>query len=477
MKLLVLVLGIVALATTLALLVIMMVMQKKMLDQIGRIQEMIAGMDKTALIPPASHPEKGEPKGDEKGSQSEQPASKPAKEREGKRKGKKEMVLEAILKRKKEVGAEDLPRVEGELMAFFKKNQNEDYASRLESESYFRRVDISKDPDARVVVLGDIHCDYLSLAAALLKLSVSDYDYFEKAYFVFLGDYLDRGTALFEPLLLLADLKEILGDRMIMLKGNHETINFDAVTKAVKSRVLPDQTAQCLNDYCGENVSFLQSFVRFFRTLPIYVYLKTLNKTVLLAHAAIPRDIQVDRFLLDQETGKIVFNSTTPPVDRLNIRNAIFQDMIWGDPREVEEKIQIEGRFEFGAKQFDRFVSRNHIDLMIRSHEEVTYGFKAFFKNRLYTLFSTGGMGNQQTCYTSVEPALAVVNNKNFFFENSYVYQSVDGIKKQYVNIFSKIEYTEKQVANYQLNDEFICQKEKRKDIVGVMEIILSGFA
>lgn len=473
---LILILGIVAMAAALTLLGIMISMQKKMLGQIKQIQETIAGMDKIALIQQETNPEEGAKKGTETSSD-EQPTSKPPKEPKGGQKSKKEMVLEAVLKRKQEITEGDLARVNQELTAFFEKNQNDDYTSRLDSESYCRYIDISKDPNARVVVFGDIHCDYLSLAAALLKLSVSDYDYYENAYFVFLGDYLDRGTSLFEPLLLFMDLKEILGNRMIMLKGNHETISFDDKAKMVKSRVQPDQTAQCLNEYCSGNGPFLQSFVSFFRMLPIYVYLKTSNKTVLLTHAAIPRDIQVDRFVLDQNTGKIVFNSTVPPDERLNIRNAIFHDMIWGDPKEVDEKIQIDGRFEFGINQFNHFASRNHIDLLIRSHEEVTYGFKAFFKNRLFTLFSTGGKGNKQTCYPSVEPALAVVNNKGYFFENCYVYKSIDGNKEQFVNVFSKIKYTERQVANYQLNDEFICQKEKRKDIESVMESVLSGFA
>ena len=138
---------------------------------------------------------------------------------------KKEMALKAVINRGIEIQPEDLPRVEEEMIAYFDECKNEDYFNDIDSNNYYQFLDIREQPDIRVVIIGDVHCDYKSLAAVMLKLSVSEYDYFEKAYFVFLGDYLDRGCALFEPLLLLMDLKRILGDRLIMLRGNHELID------------------------------------------------------------------------------------------------------------------------------------------------------------------------------------------------------------------------------------------------------------
>ena len=140
---------------------------------------------------------------------------------------KKEMVLNAVINRGIEIQPEDLPRVEEEMLSYFEECKNEDYFIDINSVQYYQLLDLREQADVRVVIIGDVHCDYKSLAAILLKLSVSEYDYFEKAYFVFLGDYLDRGCALFEPLLLLMDLKKILGDRLFMLRGNHEMIDYD----------------------------------------------------------------------------------------------------------------------------------------------------------------------------------------------------------------------------------------------------------
>ena len=144
---------------------------------------------------------------------------------------KKDMVLQAIQERSHEIQAEDLPQVEKEMLDYFKEFKNKDYFNDIKSKDYYRLLDLRKKPEARVVVIGDIHCDFKSLAAILIKLSISEYDFFEKGFFVFLGDYLDRGGALFEPLLLLMDLQRILGERMIMLKGNHELIKYDEEKK------------------------------------------------------------------------------------------------------------------------------------------------------------------------------------------------------------------------------------------------------
>ena len=151
--------------------------------------------------------------------------------------------------------------------------------------------------------------------------------------------------------------------------------------------------------------------------------------------------------------------------------------MIWGDPSPYEEKIQVDGRFEFGSKQFSHFASLNNIGLMIRSHEEVPLGYKSFFRNCLYTLFSTGGKENKHTYYNSVEPAFAVIKNDSYFFENSFIYQMIREKGTRFVNPLAKMLYTNEQIKKYQLNDEFLCSEEKWKHIKSLMADVLSGFA
>lgn len=386
-----------------------------------------------------------------------------------------EKVLEAI-QEIKEVQEQDLPPICRELSAYFAKYTNEDYTKDLSSKSYFRFIDLRSQPDTRVVTIGDIHSDFNSLAAILLKLTASDYDYFDKAIFVFLGDYLDRGSVLFEPLMLLKSLKEILGERMIMLKGNHESVRYDSSKQQLVTNVAPNQSCQCLNEYCSKDKDFLQQFADFYSKLPIYVYLKTKDKNILLAHAAIPRDVSLESIHFDESSGTIIFDDNIPMTDRLRMRNVIFKDMIWGDPKNCDKKIQMEGRFEFGRLQFNHFAQRNHIDMLFRSHEETPCGYHSFFDHRVLTIFSTGGIENDQTGYPSVEPAFAIIQNERFVIETSYVYKLQKDDKQIVLNLFNKQKYTDKQQEGLKLGREFECNQEQCNEIRSVFKHIQAAF-
>lgn len=388
---------------------------------------------------------------------------------------KKQDVLNAIMKRR-EVEEGDLPMVMKELSSHFSPHPSGHWAEDLSDHSYYRLLDLRKEPSTRVVVIGDIHCDYYSLSAILLKLSIAQYDYFGKAYFVFLGDYLDRGACLFEPLLLLKDLKEILGDRMIMLKGNHESISYDAEKQTLKAFVRPNDSCECLKQYCSDSPEFLKAFAEYYRKLPTYVYLKTQGKNVLLTHASIPRDIFLNTFKFAEEDGRIQFETTIPDGERLLKRKSILKDMIWGDPKDYDEKMQVEGRFEFGRKQFERFYVRNHIDLIMRSHEEASLGYKSFFNNRVFTIFSTGGDKNPQTGYPEAEPAFAIISGNDLTIENSFLYQCLEGGNRWAVNLFSHQKYYGREAAGFQLSEEFVCNAEEREKQKKAFKAIRGAF-
>ncbi len=389
----------------------------------------------------------------------------------------RDQVLDAVRNRSYVICEEDLPNVKEDLLNYFEQYTNSDYFKSFDSKDYYRFIDLRAKPTARVVVVGDIHCDYPSLAAILLKLSTSDYDYFSNAYFIFLGDYIDRGSALFEPLLLLKDLKEILGDRMIMLKGNHESIEYDELKQILKPRVLPHETCDCLNKYCGNDKNFLKQFATFYSTLPTYVYLKTEGRNMLLTHAAIPRDMFIDKISFDEQNGAMVFSTNTLVEERLSMRNKICKDMIWGDPSPYNEKIQVDGRFEFGRKQFDRWISRNPIDLLLRSHEEAANGYTPFFDDRLFTIFSTGGTENPQTGYPKVQPAFSIIQNDQFIIENSFIYLVRKETGTKNINLLNKQVLTDKQIANFKMSEEFVCDESKCKQLREMFKSMVETFS
>ena len=230
---------------------------------------------------------------------------------------------------------------------------------------------------------------------------------------------------------------------------------------------------------CGQVnyiVTLSDYFSEYYCKLPTYVYLKTQNKNILLAHAGIPRDIFLHAYRFDETDGHIRFEPTVPETERLAKRKAILKDMIWGDPKDYDEKMQVEGRFEFGRKQFERFYSHNHIELVLRSHEEAPFGYKSFFDNRLYTIFSTGGDKNPQTGYPGAEPAFAIIQGDALKIENSFLYQCLEGGNRWAVNLFSSQKYFGKGAGGYQLSEEFVCEAEEREQKKIIFKEIRAAF-
>ena len=309
----------------------------------------------------------------------------------------KKKVLSLVAKYRKDITEEDLPKIQAELKDFFDSQPRQ---------PYYLLMDRSHErEDKRLVIIGDTHCDYNSLAAIFEKLSLSAYDYFENATFIFLGDYLDRGNILFEYLMLLVGFKKLLGERCIFMKGNHELIRYKAETGKLESMVYPAQTCPTLNDYCGSDKEFLAKFADYFSNLPYYILLKTTKGTDLLVHGGIPRDSVLDSCTISHETGEMLVS------DGDNIRKIALDNMIWADPRPERSKLQGGGsRFEFGQDQFERFAVANKIDRIFRSHEPVQNGVESFYNNRLYTIFSNGGTKNPVTGYPDVEnPVIAIM--------------------------------------------------------------------
>lgn len=309
----------------------------------------------------------------------------------------KQKALALVKKYRKDIDVPDLPRVQAEMKAFFRSQPKQ---------PYYRVMDLrAEKEDRRLVIIGDTHCDYNSLAAIIDKLSVSSYDYFEKATFIFLGDYLDRGNILFEYLMLLIGFKKLLGERCILMKGNHELISFDPATQELESKVDPSDSCPVLNQYCGTDKEFLSLFASYFADLPTYILLKSKKGTDLLVHGGIPRDIYLDRCHILPDTGEMRVNGDE------YVKRQILDNMIWADPRAEKNKLQGGGsRFEFGEEQFLRFAKANKIDRIFRSHEPVNNGIKTFYGDRVVTIFSNGGRDNPMTGYPYVDnPAFGIM--------------------------------------------------------------------
>lgn len=70
----------------------------------------------------------------------------------------------------------------------------------------------------RRIFIGDVHGCYTQLCALLDAIKLDR----EKDELIFIGDYIDRGPSSYEVVMLLKELKDAMGDRCVLLRGNHE---------------------------------------------------------------------------------------------------------------------------------------------------------------------------------------------------------------------------------------------------------------
>ena len=321
----------------------------------------------------------------------------------------KEKVLGLVKKYRKEVNEEDLPKVVKQMIGHFDDDP--------EGLPAYRYIDLTKEPDARVVMIGDTHCDYNSVANMLEKIALSSYDYFGKGYIVFDGDYLDRGSIFFEYFLLLLEIKKLLGPRCILMRGNHDTIRYDSFSRVLEAQVFPCETTEFLNRYCWKYTEFMEKLADYFTSLPYYVMLKNKAGVDMIVHGGIPHNNYLEKVHISAETGEMT-------LDKGAILEDVLHDFLWSDPCSKEDvRYQpLHSRFGFGKKQFDTFADANGIHRIFRSHEHVNNGVKAFFENRLFTVFSTGGIGNAHTGYPDItNPVFAIIKPEGeVLFESIY---------------------------------------------------------
>jgi hypothetical protein len=123
-------------------------------------------------------------------------------------------------------------------------------------------------PDSKIFVHADLHGDLKSLLESLQ--AIIKQGLFDDCYFVFLGDYLDRGSHIMEVLELLINLKLAKKDRVILLRGNHEDTD---INKDYLDSTLDINFRNFFNDYDNQEL-----LTNFYKTLPLSAYLGTENE-------------------------------------------------------------------------------------------------------------------------------------------------------------------------------------------------------
>ncbi|KAI1305426.1 calcineurin-like phosphoesterase [Xylaria venustula] len=203
--------------------------------------------------------------------------------------------------------------------------------------------------------------------------------------FVFLGDFVDRGYFSLETFTLLMCLKAKYPDRIILVRGNHESRQITQVYGFYE---------ECQQKY--GNASVWKACCQVFDFL---VLAAIVDGEILCVHGGLSPEIRT----IDQI--RVVARAQEIP------HEGAFCDLVWSDPEDVETwAISPRGAgWLFGDKVATEFNHVNGLKLIARAHQLVNEGYKYHFpQNSVVTVWSAPNY-----CYRCGNVASIMTVDKN----------------------------------------------------------------
>ncbi|NWR97394.1 PPP5 phosphatase, partial [Motacilla alba] len=223
----------------------------------------------------------------------------------------------------------------------------------------------------KVTVCGDTHGQFYDLLNIFELNGLPS----EANPYIFNGDFVDRGSFSVEVILTLFGFKLLYPDHFHLLRGNHETDNMNQIY-GFEGEVKAKYTAQ-----------MFALFSEVFEWLPLA---QCINGKVLIMHGGL---FSEDGVTLD-DIRKIERNRQPPD-------SGPMCDLLWSDPQPQNGRsVSKRGvSCQFGPDVTKRFLERNRLELIIRSHEVKPEGYEVAHDGRCVTVFSAPNycdqMGNK----------------------------------------------------------------------------------
>eukprot|EP00917_Polyrhabdina_sp_WS-2016_P022210 GHVP01048238.1.p1 GENE.GHVP01048238.1~~GHVP01048238.1.p1 ORF type:complete len:819 (+),score=106.04 GHVP01048238.1:110-2566(+) len=202
--------------------------------------------------------------------------------------------------------------------------------------------------------------------------------------YLFLGDFVDRGTNSLEVICLLFALKCKYPKQVHLIRGNHEDPTINSIYG------FREECRKRLNEDPDHPESCWEKFNKAFEMLPVGA---VIEDKILCIHGGIGENIHtVENISSLQRPLKVAQVPSTELERRVT-------DLLWSDPTENDGCTGVVANrtrdpdgtgqiVKFGPDRVRSFLSDNNLDVIIRAHECVMDGFERFAGGKLITLFS-----------------------------------------------------------------------------------------
>ncbi|KAJ8561791.1 hypothetical protein ON010_g7889 [Phytophthora cinnamomi] len=270
-----------------------------------------------------------------------------------------------------------------------------------ESEKLFRKMhespmnDIKIPMGVQLVVVGDLHGQLEDLLTIMDKNGVPS----SKTWYLFNGDFVDRGSHGIEVILLLLIFKLLYPDFVFLNRGNHEERMINEVfgfedEVYTKYGTDNDEVAGWSGLGTSINYSPMKLFQMFETVFGLFPIFSLLNKRVFIVHGGLSNheNVTIEELLQLDHRREI-------PTQGTSRADEVFTHLLWSDPRDEDGwKPSSRGAgVEFGPDITKAFCAQNGISLIIRSHECREEGFDIVHDGLLLTVFSASSYCGSQT--------------------------------------------------------------------------------
>lgn len=254
---------------------------------------------------------------------------------------------------------------------------------------------INIPPGVTLIVVGDLHGQLEDLLTILDKNGVPS----AKTWYLFNGDFVDRGSHGVEVMLLLLTFKLLYPKFVFLNRGNHEERMINEVfgfedEVYVKYNTDNDETLGWEGLSSSPNYSPTTLFQMFEDIFTLFPLFSLVNESVFVVHGGLSNhdNVRIDELLQIQHQREIPTQSTLR-------EDELFTHLLWSDPRD-RDGWKPSGRgagVEFGPDITRRFCQLNHLCLVIRSHECREEGYDITHDGLLLTVFSASSYCGSQT--------------------------------------------------------------------------------